>query len=237
MPRARRRVAEPGISVSSRRVSAIRSLLPVAVALAALSCHVSDVTAPVGAPKLRLEFRGDSQMVAGTRALPLVSVTSGASTLAGQRLRFTSSDTTIVSLSAGGDSLVARRLGRATITARVENSLFPENPPSATRSIVVVPKSFSIVPALLQLVAIGDTATLVATAFDANDAPLDGATARWVLLRPADSTILRLSGGKVTARSAGTVDVLALFGSDTGRAVVNVAQRLARFAFANPSWT
>lgn len=224
--------------MSSRRASAIRPLLPfVATALVALGCHVSDVTAPVGAPDVRLQFRGDSQMVAGTRALPLVTVTSRGSVLAGQRVRFTSSDTTIVALSSRGDSLVARRLGRSTITARVENSLFPENPPSAARTIVVVPKSFSIVPGLLQLVAIGDTATLVAAAFDANDRPLDGATARWVLLRPADSTIVRLSGGKVTARSAGTVDVLALFGSDTGRAVVNVAQRLARFAFASAAYT
>ena len=224
--------------MSSRRASAIRSFLTVAAtALVTFSCHVTDVTAPVGAPDVRLEFQGDSQMVAGTRARPLVTVTSGATALAGQHLRFASSDTSIVALSGSGDSLVARRLGRATITAWIENSLFPENPPSATRTITVVPKTFSIVPGLLQLVAIGDTATLVATALDANDAPLDGASAQWALLRPADSTIIRLSGGRVTARSAGTADVLALFGADTARATVSVTQRLARFAFASAAYT
>ena len=224
------------MSSSHGRAVASR-LLAAAAVLIALSCHVTDVTAPVGAPNVRLEFQGDSQMVAGTRALPLVTVTSGASALAGQRVRFSSSDTAVVALSRGGDSLVARRLGRATITAWVENSLFPENPPSATRTISVVPKTFSIIPGLLQLVAIGDTATLVATAVDANGALLDGASAQWTLLRPADSTIVRLSGGRVTARGAGTADVLALFGTDTARAVVSVSQRLARFAFASAAYT
>ncbi|HEX8849300.1 MAG TPA: hypothetical protein VF761_07210 [Gemmatimonadaceae bacterium] len=224
------------MSSSHGRAVASR-LLAAAAVLITLSCHVTDVTAPVGAHDVRVEFGGDSQMVAGTRALPLVTVTSGASALVGQHVRFSSSDTAVVALSRGGDSLVARRLGRATITAWIENSLFPEIPPSATRTIVVVPKSFSIIPGLLQLVAIGDTATLVATAVDANGAPLDGASAQWTLLRPADSTIVRLSGGRVTARGAGTADVLALFGTDTARAVVSVTQRLARFAFASTAYT
>ncbi|NUO64951.1 MAG: hypothetical protein HOQ34_15380 [Gemmatimonadaceae bacterium] len=224
--------------MSSRRASAIGSLLSLtSAALLALSCHVTDVTAPIGAPNVRLSFSGDSQMIAGTRELPLVTVSSGATALAGQRVRFGSSDTNVVAISRGGDSLVALRLGRATITAWVENSLFPDSPPSATRTIVVVPKAFSIVPGLLQLVSLGDTATLSAAARDANNLPLDGVGAQWTLARPADSTIIRLAAGRVTARGAGTADVLALFGTDTARAVVTVAQRLARFAFASSGYT
>ena len=69
--------------MSSRRARAVgSSLLAAAAALIALSCHVSDVTAPVGRPNVHLEFEGDSQLIAGTRALPVVTVTSGASALA-----------------------------------------------------------------------------------------------------------------------------------------------------------
>ncbi|HEX2779771.1 MAG TPA: hypothetical protein VHM30_09750, partial [Gemmatimonadaceae bacterium] len=195
------------------------------------------MTAPIGPPNVRVAFTGDSQMVAGTRALPSVTVTSGAAPVIAPRLRFTSADTAIVAISRGGDSLVARRLGSAKITVSVENSLFPDTPPSATRTVIVVPKSFSVVPGLLQLVAIGDTATLAAVARDSAGNALDGVAAQWRLARLADTAVIRLTGGRVTATGAGTADVLALIGRDTARAVVTVAQRLARFAFASGGYT
>ncbi len=216
-------------TLTSRFGRAIQSSGVVAVALALLSCHVADVMAPAGTERLVVSFEGESLLVAGTRVAPRIRITDGRSPVAVPRVRLVSADTTIIGVSAGGDSLLPRRLGSTLITAFVESSLLPSAPPSATRLTGVVPKTFVLQPGAVQLVAIGDTVRLIPNAADAGGASLGTVPVEWIVTDPTRATI---DGGRVTALKAGATEIRAVYqGRDTARATVTVTQQLARYGF------
>ncbi|HEX2718564.1 MAG TPA: right-handed parallel beta-helix repeat-containing protein [Gemmatimonadaceae bacterium] len=215
--------------MTSRVGRAIQSSGAVAVVIGLLSCHVADVMAPVGSERLVVSFVGDSVLVAGTRVAPRVRVTDGGEAVTVPRIRLVSADTSIVGVTAGGDSLLPRRLGTAAITAFVESSLLPSAPPAVTRTAIVVPKTLTLTPGAAQLTAIGDTITLAVTASDAAGSPLGNVPVQWLVSDASRATVV---GGRVTAIKAGVVEVRAVHqGRDTARATITVSQQVTRYGF------
>lgn len=208
-----------------------RSCSILLLALVAANCHVADVTAPARVEPVRLSFAGDSFVVMGTRAYPLVSATVGETPLASSRIRLHSSDTTVLALSGTGDSVIARRLGRATLTAFVESSLFPAIGPSVARTVFVVPATFQIAPSPVTLLALGDTIPLAFVALDANGEAIVGAPVKWHV---ADSAVARIIGTRVTSLAVGTTVLTAILDGDTARAPLVISQRVAGYAFSVP---
>src|SRR5438067_287857 len=68
-----------------------------------------------------------------------VVVEAGGDQLPRPRLRTTSSDTSIVELTAGQDSLWAKRNGTATLIIQVESSILTDSVPTLTQSLKVLP--------------------------------------------------------------------------------------------------
>ena len=215
--------------MTSRSGRAIQSSGALAVAIALLSCHVGDVMAPAGAERLVLAFEGDSLLVAGARLAPRVRVTRGADPIPASRIRLLSADTSIIGVTASGDSLLPHRLGSTAITAYVESSLLPSAPPSVTRIAAVIPGSLALTPRAVQLDAIGDTVTLRVAALDATGASLGAVPVQWLVSDPSRATV---EAGRVTVLKAGAFDVRAVYqGRDTARAMITVSQKLARYGF------
>src|SRR5687768_348876 len=198
------------------------------LALITANCHVTDVTAPARVEPVRMTFAGDSVIVLGTRALPRVEATTNGVPLAGPHIRLESSDTSVLGISAAGDSVVAKRLGHATLTAFLESSLFPSPPPAVARTVYVVPATFEIVPGTVNIYAIGDTVDVGVTALDGFDQPIAGVNPIW---RVGDGTIGRAIGNRVTGLRVGTTELMAIIDGDTARAPLIVSQRLAHYGF------
>ena len=198
------------------------------LALVTANCHVADVTAPARVEPIEMTFAGDSVIVLGVRAFPRIQATANGASLSMSRIRLESSDTSVLGITAGGDSVVARRLGHATLTAFLESSLFPSSPPAVARTVFVVPATFEMVPGTINIYAIGDTVTVGITALDGLDQPIPGVTPIW---RVGDATVARAIGNRVTSLAVGTTDLLAIIDGDTARAPVIVTQRIARYGF------
>ena len=198
------------------------------LAVVTANCHVADVTAPARIEPVRMTFAGDSVIVLGTRALPRVEATTNGVPLAGPHIRLESSDTSVLGISAAGDSVVAKRLGHATLTASLESSLFPSPPPAVARTVYVVPATFEIVPGTVNIYALGDTVDVGVTALDGFDQPIAGVNPIW---RVGDVTIGRAIGNRVTGLRVGTTELMAIIDGDTARAPLVVSQRLAHYGF------
>ncbi len=132
---------------------------------------------------------------------------------------FTSSAPTVATVDASGTvrGVVA---GAVTVTAAVGGK-------EASRDITVVPVFVSRVvvsPVLLNLDP-GDSATLVATLYDASGAVLVGRTVTWT---SSDTTaVVVTTAGRVTARRAGRAKISATNGERSDAAVVNVTGTVA----------
>lgn len=198
------------------------------LALVTANCHVADVTAPARIEPVQMTFAGDSVIVLGTRALPRVEATASGLSLGSSRIRLESSDSSVLGISAAGDSVIAKRLGRSTLTAYLESSLFPTPPPAISRTMYVVPATFEIVPSTIDIHAIGDTVIVGVTALDGLDRPIPGVNPIW---RVTDGTVGRAIGNRVTGLAVGTTELLAIIDGDTARAPLLVSQRLARYGF------
>ena len=143
--------------------------------------------------------------------------------LATPEAAWTSSDDAVASVA---DGLVrARGAGRATITARsgglaasvaVEVAARDDPNPSPGRVATV-----RVTPAAVTL-AVGDTRTLDVVALDAAGRPLAGRAARWTV---RDDAVARVSpNGVVTARAAGSTEIVATIDGRRGSAGVTVAE-------------
>ena len=211
---------------------AAQAVIVVFACLVSLTCHVTDVTGPATVRDVRVAFDGDSTVVMGARQLAIVRATAEGAPIVRPHIRLVSSDTLILAISAGGDSVIGRRLGKVTLTAQLQGSLFPDAPPAASRTVRVVPARFLIAPAALQFDALGDTVPVSVVAYDAQNEIIPGVKAFFSVANTAIATVANF---RVASVGGGTTELrAAMTGVDTARATITVAQKLDHFTFGSP---
>ncbi|WP_428275669.1 Ig-like domain-containing protein [Candidatus Palauibacter sp.] len=144
-----------------------------------------------------------------------------------------SSDPTVAGVEAG--TVTALSNGETSVTATSGAASG-----SAAVRVEQVAARLNAVPQDVLISAIGDTARLSATAYDANDHEIAGATVEW---DSSDSDVATVSdGGLVTAVSNGTAEIVAASDAATDTVTVDVdsTDRGILIAFyhaaAGPSW-
>src|SRR6266705_3056368 len=105
---------------------------------AALTCGFADVFRPAGPEAVTITYVGDTILRRDSTVPFRVVVEAGGDQLPAARLR-TSSDTTIFELTAGQDSLWAKRNGTATLIIQVESSILTDSVPTLAQSLKVLP--------------------------------------------------------------------------------------------------
>lgn len=211
-----------------RCVARVQLLRPVMIVIGALGVLATcdTVTGPRNRP-IVLRYAGDTAVIAGTAFTPEVVVTVGGAPYPNPRIVYHSSDTTILALSAHGDSLRAKQLGTVTLTMQLVSSVLSSAPPTLKKTFIVQPKSVSFGVTTVTLGSLNDTTTIPAVAYDQTDTPIPGVTFTWT---STDTTIVKVNGrGQLSARANGTVTVHAVVESDTAALSVTVQQKLAQF--------
>ena len=215
-----------------RLLRPLRAILTYASLVLILStCDMANVLSTPKQRKVVLSFQSDSTLVQASSTKPAVQVTIDGAPMLDPQVRLASSDTTVIAISAGGDSLIARKLGRAIITASLEGTLLPTPLPFASDTIYVVPKEFTLDRATATLTAIGDTIRLVATAIDAANRAIPDPGVVWMSSDTSRATVS--ATGLVTARSntSTPVTITARLDGISAVAQITVAQQIARFSF------
>ncbi|TLY55215.1 MAG: hypothetical protein E6K55_04005 [Gemmatimonadetes bacterium] len=106
---------------------------------AALGCGLSDAFASARLEGVVLTWSSDSVLTQGATVPVVITVSTNGTPVPSPRLALSSSDTTIVAVNAAGDSLSARALGKAVVTARLESSVLTDSLPTLTQSLRVRP--------------------------------------------------------------------------------------------------
>jgi hypothetical protein len=106
---------------------------------AGLACGLPDALASARLETIALTYAGDTLLTQGTTAPLVIVVSANGIPVPDPRLAASSSDTTIVAVSAAGDSLFARALGRAVLTVRLQSSVLTDSVPTLTQSLRVRP--------------------------------------------------------------------------------------------------
>ncbi len=119
--------------------STVRLALAVVMGAAALACGFADVFRPAGSEPVTITYVGDTILHRDSTVPFRVVVEAGGDPLPAPRLRMTSSDTSILDLTAGQDSLWAKRNGTATLTIRVESSIVTDSAPTLAQLLKVLP--------------------------------------------------------------------------------------------------
>ena len=211
----------------ARRAS--RLALGMLAAFASATCDASGVLGPPRVENIVLTYTGDSSVVIGGRFAPQIDVRLDGAPMPEPRLRFLSSDTTIVAINARGDSLIARRIGSATVTAVLESSMLPKHPPAVTQRIDVTVGEILTDRPTLDLSSIGDTATLRVTVLDIDGLPIGGIPVSW---SSSDTAIAVIDArGRVTARGNGAAILYGVVGIDTVTTALRVAQQVVKITF------
>ena len=117
----------------------VRLALTVLGGMAALACGFADVFRPAGPEPVTITYVGDTILRRDSTVPFRVVVEAGGDQLPAPRLRLTSSDTSIFELTAGQDSLWAKRNGTATLIIQVESSILTDSVPTQTQSLKVLP--------------------------------------------------------------------------------------------------
>jgi len=84
-------------------------------------------------------FVGDTVLIRGTTVPAVIAVTLNGATLPHPRLVLTSSDPTLLVVTAGGDSLAALKVGPVILTVRVESSILTDSMPTLSQPLRVRP--------------------------------------------------------------------------------------------------
>jgi len=118
----------------------LTALLAASFGLGALgACGLRDAFAGPRLEPVVLTYEGDTALARGTTVSFLISVSVNGVAVPNPRLALTSSDTTIIAITAGGDSLAARALGRAALTVRLESSVLTDSLPTLVEGLRVKP--------------------------------------------------------------------------------------------------
>ncbi len=121
--------------------AAPRLVLAVLLAMAAVACGLVDVFQSSGVEAVTLVYQGDAFVTRDSTVAFTVIVEVGDATLSRPHLNITSSDTSIVALTPGRDSLIGRNPGNATLTIRLESAMLtdPATAPTLNQPIHVRP--------------------------------------------------------------------------------------------------
>jgi len=117
----------------------VRLALTVVGGMAVLACGFADVFRPAGPEPVTITYVGDTILHRDSTVPFSILVEAGGGPLPAPHLRVTSSDTTIFDVTAGQDSLWAKRNGTATLTIRVESSIFSDSAPTLAQLLKVLP--------------------------------------------------------------------------------------------------
>ena len=199
----------------------IRAGLAVLGAVATATCDLSDILTEPGVEDVVVSFSTeDSTVVLGSTVAVPVAVTLNGEPFAEARLRVSSSDTTVVGVSTAGDSLIARKRGRAMVTVELVSSALPDSAPGVARTFRVVADAVALDSSSVTFLSLRDTVRLEATATDAAGAEVSGATVTW---QSSDASVVGVnSSGRLLASGVGTAQVRAIVDFDTARAGVLV---------------
>jgi len=103
------------------------------------ACGLADLFKPAAITDVQITYTGPTTVsVADTFPLA-VAVQIGGATIPVPRLWVTSSDTTILALSGGGDTVIARARGFDTLTIRLLGSIYTDSFPTIRQGIRVNP--------------------------------------------------------------------------------------------------
>jgi hypothetical protein len=86
-----------------------------------------------------LTYVGDTVLKRGTTVAADIAVAVNGVPLPHPRFTLSSSDPTVVEVSAGGDSLAALRVGPDTLTVRLESSILTDSLPTLSQALRVRP--------------------------------------------------------------------------------------------------
>jgi uncharacterized protein YjdB len=143
-----------------------------------------------------------------------------------------SSDTTIATINAAGDSLRAVGLGTVTVTVQVVDPALPAPAPTLSQAITVTPASVHFARSADTLHALGDTTTPSVTAYDIKGDSIGKAPFTWVT---SDTTVIKVnSHGTLTSIANGTAKLKAAVSGDTATAIIVVSQTIAHFVISPP---
>lgn len=103
------------------------------------ACALADVFRAPGLQPVTLTYVGDTILPLGVAVPFAVTVEAGGALLPQPRLDITSSDTSVVALTAGSDSLLGKRTATATLTIRLQTALLPDSAPTLVQPLRVRP--------------------------------------------------------------------------------------------------
>ncbi len=103
------------------------------------ACGLSDVFSSPEVEAVVLTYQGDTLLTAGATVPFTVAVTVGGTPVPDAGLQITSSNPTVVAVSAGQDSLVALATGRDTLTIRLQSSILTDSAPTLIQPLRVRP--------------------------------------------------------------------------------------------------
>jgi len=115
----------------------VASLLAALVCMSAAACGLGDVFASPGPHNVLLRYCGDTALQTGVPAPTRVITTVSGVELSSPRLRFTVSDTAVLTLAAGGDSVIGNKSGKATVTVQLESSILTDSFPTVAQPLRV----------------------------------------------------------------------------------------------------
>jgi len=104
-----------------------------------VSCGFADLFRSGEIGDITVTYTGPTVMSVGDTVPISVTVTAGGTPLTDARLWITSSDTSLIALSARSDTLIARARGFDTLTIRVVASIFTDTFPTLQQQVRVQP--------------------------------------------------------------------------------------------------
>ena len=113
--------------------------LAVVCGAAALACGFADVFRSSGVEQVTITYTGDSVLHRDSTVPAGVVVVAGGTQLDRPHLVLTSSDTGVFVVTAGQDSLFAKKVGSATLTIRLQSSILTDSAPTLIQSLKVLP--------------------------------------------------------------------------------------------------
>jgi uncharacterized protein YjdB len=205
------------------------------MAASAAMCITLATCESLTAPKtehITVVWEGDTAYLAGSVAAIGIQVTANGNASSPSRLVVKSSDTTIATINAAGDSLRAIGLGTVTITVQVVDPALPAPAPTLSQAITVTPASVRFARSADTLHALGDTTTPSVTAYDIKGDSIGKAPFTWVT---SDTTVIKVnSHGTLTSIANGIAKLKAAVSGDTATATIVVSQTIAHFVISPP---
>ena len=117
-----------------------RHLIPtMGIGIVLVACGFADLFTAAKIGDIVVTYTGPDVLAVGDTVPVSITVTAGGTPFTDARLSITSSDTSIVALSARSDTLFAKARGFDTLTIRVVASIFTDTVPTILQQIRVVP--------------------------------------------------------------------------------------------------